>query len=152
MKSFVKALAGCVFLAAAASAQPPGIAGLANNYSGIAPGLPNYGIAQGSIFLIIGVNLAPSNTGLQALPLKTTLNGVTVNVTVNGTLTHPLLYYVTSQQIAAILPSSTPVGTGTVSVTTGVGTSSNAPIVVVQSAFGILTANQAGTGLGQIQD
>lgn len=155
MNPCLKSLAVCILFAAAASAQAPSITGVVNNYSGVAPGLPNYGIAQGSIFLLVGANLVPSasqNTGVQNPPLKTTLNGVTVNATVSGTTTHCILYYVTTGQIAGILPSATPVGTGTITVTTAAGTSAPAPIVVVQSAFGILTANQSGTGLGQIQD
>lgn len=152
MQIHFKLLAGCVLFAASAAAQAPSIAGIANNYSGIAPGLPNYGIAQGSIFLVIGANLTATDTGLQSPPLQTTLSGTSVNVTVNGTTTHAILYYVTHGQIAAILPSATPVGTGTITVTTAAGTSPTAPITVVQSAFGILTTNQAGTGLGQIQD
>jgi len=155
MKQCLKSLGACILFAAAASAQAPSIAGVVNNYSGVSPGLPNYGIAQGSIFLVIGTNLVPSasqNTGLQNPPLKTTLNGVTVNVTVSGTTVQCILYYVTTTQIAAILPSKTPVGTGTLTVATSSGTSSPAAITVVQSAFGILTTNQAGTGLGQIQD
>jgi uncharacterized protein (TIGR03437 family) len=152
MQTYLRILAGCVLFAAVAAAQVPSITGVANNYSGIAPGLPNYGIAQGSIFLIIGSNLTTADTGLQTPPLKTTLSGTSVNVTVNGTTTHPIFYYVTHSQIAAILPSATPVGTGTITVTTSAGTSPTAPITVVQSAFGILTMNQAGNGLGQIQD
>jgi hypothetical protein len=34
------------------SAAPPFIAALENNYSYISPGSPNYGIAQGSLFII----------------------------------------------------------------------------------------------------
>ena len=153
MNNCLKYLTTCVLFAAAASAQGPTITGVVNNYSGIAPGLPNYGIAQGSIFLVIGSTLAPGgDTALQNPPLPTKLNGVSVAVTVNGTPTPCILYYVTNTQIAAILPSATPVGAATITVSTVTGTSSAYPITVVQSAFGILTANQAGTGLGQIQD
>ena len=47
-------------LAAAMRAQTPSIRALTNNYSNIVPGLPNYGIAQGSIFIIYGSSLAPN--------------------------------------------------------------------------------------------
>ena len=151
MSTCLKSLAACILFAAAASAQAPVIGGLANNYSYIAAGLPNYGIAQGSIFDIFGTNLAGSSLS-QSVPLKTTLNGVTINVTVGGTTTHPIPYYVTATLIGAILPSATPVGTGTITVTTGAGTSATFPIVVVASAFGILTLNQAGTGLAAAFD
>src|SRR5579883_2267983 len=94
------------------------ITGLANNYSFIAAGLPNYGIAQGSIFDIFGTNLSPTSTPLQSVPLKTNLGGVTVTVTVSGTL--------------SVFNNGTLIGT--------------TPIQVVQSAFGILTLNGAGGG------
>jgi uncharacterized protein (TIGR03437 family) len=142
---FALAALGAI-LATAASAQPPTISGLENNYSFILAGLPNYGIAQGSIFDIFGTNLAASTTPLQSVPLQTTLNGVTVNVTVNGTTVHPIFYYVTPNQIAAILPSATPIGTGQIAVTNNGQTSAPAQIQVVQGAFGILTLNGAGYG------
>ncbi|HLJ13833.1 MAG TPA: hypothetical protein VKV15_05000 [Bryobacteraceae bacterium] len=126
-------------------AQSPTITGVENNYSFTRPGLPNYGIAQGSIFDIFGSNLANTSTGLQSAPLQTTLNGVSVAVTVSGTTKQALLYYVTPTQIAAILPSSVPVGTGQITVTNNGTASAPAQIVVVQSAFGILTLNN-GTG------
>jgi uncharacterized protein (TIGR03437 family) len=126
-------------------AQSPAIAAVENNYSFTRPGLPNYGIAQGSIFVIFGSNLANSSTGLQSAPLSTTLNGVSVTATVNGTSKQALLYYVTPTQIGAILPSNIPAGTGQITVTNNGATSAPAQLVVVQSAFGLLTLNN-GTG------
>ena len=162
MNTSFKTLAVCLVLASAASAQTPVVGGLANHYSYIAAGLPNYGIAQGSIFDIGGTNLVSSSSATPALqdprngPLKSTLNGITVNVTVSGATTHPLLYLLyhgaQSDLIVAILPSSTAVGTGTVTVTTSAGTSNAFPIVVVQSALGIDTYNGSASGLGAIQD
>jgi uncharacterized protein (TIGR03437 family) len=154
MKTCLSILAACTLFAAAASAQPV-VGGLANNYSYIAAGLPNYGIAQGSILDIFGTNLVSTNLSLQSVPLKTTQNGVTVNVTVGTTTTHPYLYSMfhgSPDEIAAVLPSATPVGTGTLTVTTSAGTSATFPIVVVQSAFGILSLNQYGSGMGALQD
>ena len=125
---------------------PPAIVAIQNNYSYTLPFSPNYGIAQGSIFVVIGSNLAPSATGLQSTyPLTAVLNGVSMNVTVGLTVTHPILYYVTPTQIAAILPSATPVGAGTLAITVN-GLTSTAAIQVVQSNFGILTLNGAGSG------
>lgn len=125
---------------------PPNIVAVQNNYSYTLPFAPNYGIAQGSIFIIVGSNLATASTGLQSTyPLPTNLAGVNITVTVNDTVTHPILYYVTPKQIAAILPSLTPVGSGTIAVTNN-GLTGTAPIQVVQSAFGIFTLNGGGTG------
>ncbi len=128
----------CAFCGAAALAQPV-VNAIENNYSYVLPGLPNYGIAQGSIFVIFGGNLAAASSGLQGLPLKTTLDGVSVQFNIQGATTQALLYYVMPNQIAGILPSATPVGTGTVVVTSGGQSSAPAPITVVQSAIGIAT-------------
>jgi uncharacterized protein (TIGR03437 family) len=126
-------------------AQP---AAVMNNYSYIKPDQPGYGIAQGSIFVLFGNDMAASSTSLQGVPLKTTLNGVTLNVTVNGTTTHPPLYYVTPSQIAGILPSATPVGAGQLTVTNVTMNRTSAPIAiqVVENAFGLMTLNGAGFG------
>src|ERR1035438_6606257 len=81
-----------MMFAASSVAQQPVITGLLNNYSFVQPGLPNYGIAQGSIFDIFGTNLAGGYTPLQSVPLTTTLLGVSANVMVNG-VTFPLILY-----------------------------------------------------------
>jgi uncharacterized protein (TIGR03437 family) len=135
---FTLALAG--IFAGNALGQAPTVGGLLNNYSYTLPGLPNYGIAQGSIVAIFGTNFSSTNVSA-SLPLQTTLNGVTINVTVNGTTTQPLIYFVGPGQINAVLPSATPVGTGTIAVTTSAGASAAFPIQVVESAFGLLTFN-----------
>ena len=147
--SFTLALAG--IFAGNALGQAPTVGGLLNNYSYTLPGLPNYGIAQGSIFVIYGTNFSSTQIGLQAPPLQTKLNGVTIAVTVNGTTTNPLFYYLFPTQIAAVLPSATPVGRGTITVTTSAGTSTAFPIQVVASAFGLLTSNN-GSGPAQGYD
>jgi uncharacterized protein (TIGR03437 family) len=123
----------------------PSITSLANNYSYTVPGLPGYGIARGAIFDIFGSNLAGSRTGLLNVPLQTTVAGTSITITVNGVTTRAPIYFASPNQIAAILPSATPAGDGTLTVTTAAG-SGSAPIHTVQSAFGILTLNGAGTG------
>jgi uncharacterized protein (TIGR03437 family) len=145
---FTLALAG--IFAGNALGQTPTVGGLLNNYSYTLPGLPNYGIAQGSIFVIYGTNFSSSQIGLQSPP-TTPLSGVTISVTVNGTATSPPLYYLYPTQIAAVLPSATPVGTGSITVTTSAGTSTAFPIQVVASAFGLLTSNN-GSGPAQGYD
>lgn len=135
-----------------AMAQQPRIDQLQNNYSYLLPDNPSYGIAQGSIFIIKGANLASSSTDLQSVPLNTMLNGVSARVTVNGTSTDVIWYYVTPGQLGGILPSRTPAGTGTITVTTPSGTSAPAAIKVVRSAVGILTLNGTGTGAAAVYD
>lgn len=140
------ALVASIF-AGSAFAQTPTIRtgdGLLNAFSFMNPSLPNYGIARGSIFALFGTDLAPTTLQL-SVPLGTSSNGVSLSVTVNGTTTAPLLYYISSSQINAVLPSATPSGIGTLTVTTPSGTSAPYPITVVESAFGLLTWNY-GTG------
>lgn len=125
--------------------QQPSIVAIENNYSYTRPTVPNYGIAPGSIFLIFGSNLSTvtvpvlqSSVG-PGVPL--TLDGVSIAVTVNGQTAPVPLYYVSATQIAGILPSTMPAGTGTITVTNNGQTSAPAPIQVVSSDFGILTRN-----------
>jgi uncharacterized protein (TIGR03437 family) len=142
----------------------PTITAVLNNYSYILPGNPNYGIAPGSIFVIFGTGLAaPGSPAVlqnsvcpvppgdcQGLPL--TLNGASVTVTVAGLSVQPALYYATPMQIAAVLPSITPLATGTVTVTYNGVTSQPATLQVVQSALGIATMSGDGTGPAMATD
>ena len=63
---------------------------------------------------------------------------------------HPLLLQ--PSQVAAILPSITPVGNGQITLTNKGQTSAPFPIQVVPSAFGILTLNGAGYGMAALFD
>ncbi|HEX5228567.1 MAG TPA: hypothetical protein VFW44_12685 [Bryobacteraceae bacterium] len=130
----------------------PTISGLSNNYSGIPSGLPSYGIAPGSLFIIYGSGLSdPGTPKLQssAAPgLPTTLNHTSISVTVNGKTTTPAIYYTSPGQVAAVLPSTTPAGKGTITVTYNGKASNAADIVVPASAFGMDTLY--GTGAGPI--
>jgi uncharacterized protein (TIGR03437 family) len=110
-------------------------------------GLPGSGVAQGSIFSIYGSGLGPS-TWIEAnqFPLPTNLGGTSVTVTVQGTSLPAIVLGADSTQVNALLPSNTPIGNGTFTVTYDNQTSAPAPIQVVGSAFGIYTFNQQGTG------
>ncbi|HEY1184228.1 MAG TPA: hypothetical protein VGE89_08585 [Bryobacteraceae bacterium] len=148
-------------------AAQPVITGVQNNYSYILPNLPNYGIAPGSLFIIVGTGLAipgsqasPLQDPSKALPQK--LNGASVSVTVDGVpgpdgattvTTQPALYYATPTAIAAVLPSSTPVGTQvTVTVTYGGATSQPYDTIVAKSAFGFDTYYGSGSGMAAVTD
>lgn len=134
--------------AAAAFAQNPVINEVLNNYS-----LSNSGtVAQGAIFIVKGSNLSDFTTGIQDVPLQTTLQGVRMVVTVAGVTTFAPMYYVLPQQLAGILPSATPTGSGTLVIRNNGKNSSPTPINVVRSAFGVLTVSGAGTGSARVQD
>jgi uncharacterized protein (TIGR03437 family) len=151
------------FIAAAASVSahpsafgpPPFISQVQNNYSFLVPGVPNYGIAPGSLFAIQGQNLNANATPVlqsSAAPgLPTTLNQTSLSVTVNGVTTTPALYYASSNAVAGVLPSTTPVGTGTITLTNN-GQTTQAPIQVVASAVGLDTVYGAGSGAGVLTD
>ncbi len=128
----------------------PRIAGIQNNYSYLLPGTPNYAIAQGSIFILYGSNMAPAGLLQQGFTpaLNRNLGGVSIKIkiTIGTTTTEAIPYYVSPGVLAAILPSATPVGIGSMTVTYNGQTSPAFPLTVVQSAFGILTLG--GNGLG----
>ena len=139
----------------------PAITAVLNNYSYLLPDNPNYGIAPGSLFVIFGSGLAtpgapavlqdsskkdPVTGAAVGLPL--TLNNASIAVTVSGLTVHPALYYATATQIAAVLPSNTPIGTATLTVTYNGVTSAPATFPVVRSAPGLAT--MSGTGAGPV--
>ena len=127
----------------------PSIDSVANAASSNSPGLPNAGIAQGAIFVLYGTDLGPANISFASSAFQTTnLDGASVAVTMNGTSVNMPLYYTSAGQIAGLLPSDTPTGTGTVTVTYGGQTSSKAPITVVENNLGIFTIDSSGRGPG----
>lgn len=134
---------------------PPFIYQVQNNYSFLFPGVPNYGIAPGSLFAIQGLNLSGNSTPVlqsgAAPGLPTTLNQTSLSVTVNGVTTTPALYYTSMSAVAAVLPSTTPVGTGTLTLNFN-GNNTQAPIQVVASAVGLDTLSGAGSGAGVVTD
>jgi uncharacterized protein (TIGR03437 family) len=131
------------------STNGPTISTIVNNYSALPQGVPSYGIAPASLFVIYGSGLSGSASSLQSsaapgLPL--TVGGTSISVTVNGTTTTPAIYYASPTQIDAVLPSTTPAGSGTITVTYNGTASAAATILVTPSAFGIDTLYGTGTG------
>src|SRR5579871_5310155 len=124
--------------AASVGSAAPTIAaqGVKNAASFADPQLPNGSIAQGSIFNIFGSGMGPTTIAYaSSLPLPTTLSGTSISVTVSGATVQCVMFYTSAGQVAAILPSTTPVGTGTISVTYNGSASPTAPITVVKSSF-----------------
>jgi uncharacterized protein (TIGR03437 family) len=141
---------GCTSVLAAA----PAITGVYNAASWLPPSLPNSGVAQGAIFTLTGTGLGPSTLQqVQAYPLPTTagLAGTTVQVTVGAITETCIMIYTVSTQVAAILPSVTPVGAGTLTLTYG-GANSSIAIQVVTADFGTFTLNEGGTGPAVLTD
>ena len=131
-----------------ASAQPT-VSAVVNAASNALAGLPNAAIAQGSMFVVYGKNMGPSTlVQASAFPLLANLGGTSAKITVAGTTVDAIMIYTVASQIAAVLPSNTPAGTGTITVSYSGQTSATAPITVVPSSFGTFTVNQAGSGAG----
>jgi uncharacterized protein (TIGR03437 family) len=143
-----------VAVAAGLSAQSPAVnpGGILNHFSYALPGMPNGGIAQGSIFDIYGARIGPAAlTQATGFPLPTQLGNTSVQVTVGGTTVDVFLFFVSSGQIVGLLPSRTPVGTGTLVVTVNGQRSTAAPITVAARSLGILTLAQNGLGPAVMQ-
>ena len=127
----------------------PMVQRVANTASFIDINLPSGGIAQGSMFAVIGSGLGPAALEqVSEFPLPTDLGGTSVSITVGNTTLPAYMVFTLERQIAAILPSETPLGTGTVTVTYNGATSNPAPIRVVAHAFGMFAINQGGSGPG----
>jgi len=136
--------AGTITTSGTVGPATPTITTVKNNFGLVPPGFPNYGIAPSALFLVQGTGLANTTTALlsSADPgLQTTVSGVTVTVTAGSTTLQCPLYYLSPTQVDAVLPGTTPVGNATITVSNNGGTSAAFPIVVVQSAFGILSYN-----------
>ena len=145
------ALAGCCATILSAA---PSIASVYNGASWTPAGLPNSGVAQGSIFTLTGSGLGPASLQqVQAYPLPTTqgLGGTTIQVTVGSTTETCIMIYTVGTQVAAILPSATPVGSGTLTLTYS-GAKSSIPIQVLAANFGTFTLNEGGSGPAVITD
>ncbi len=125
------------------------VAGVTNAASFISPALPNGAMAQGSIAIAFGKNLGPGSLAIDGEPLHhTSLAGTSVAITVGGTTVAGLMYYTSFNQAAFLVPSNTPVGTGTITVTYNGQAGAPAPITVAQSSVGIFTVTSDGQGAG----
>jgi uncharacterized protein (TIGR03437 family) len=143
-----------ISIAVGAAQAAPVVTGVANAASYQAPGLSASGIAQGSIFSVFGTGLGPTLCGqTAATPLQASMCGVSLTVAVNGMSTAPYplgVYY--GQQINAILPSNTPTGSGTITVTYNNQTSATYSIQVTDAAFGAFTPSGSGYGQASVTD
>jgi len=147
--------------AVVATAQPAiGTGGVLNAASNALTGLPNSAIAQGSIFLVYGTGLGPAPPAgalvtFAPFPLPKVVpspSGTSISITVGGTPLDALMIYTSPTQIAAILPSRTPAGTGQITVSYNGASSAPAPIQVVANSFGTFTLNQGGSGPAVVQN
>lgn len=143
-----------ISIAGLSRAQPVvGQGGVLNAASFTRDGLPGDGIAQGGMFVVFGQSMGPGSlVQASSVPLQTTLAGVSIRVTVASTAVDALPLFVSAGQLAGVLPSDTPLGAGTLTVTFNGRTSAPVNVKVVRNAFGVFTRNQGGFGPAIIQN
>jgi uncharacterized protein (TIGR03437 family) len=147
MIRFFFSFIGCAALAGAAS-----ISGIYNAGSWVPPSLPNSGIARGAIFTVTGTGLGPAALQqVQSYPLPMTLAGTTIQVHMATVAESCIMIYTSATQVAAILPSATPLGNGTLTISYQGATASLA-IEVVAGDFGMFTLNEGGSGPAVVTD
>ena len=146
MKKIALYCCAATFLASSAFAQTPLIGAIANAATLSPAGIPNSGIPQGGFFALFTASAGPSAGVSSTGAFQTTLSNVSVSITSGGTTVPALLYFVYSGQINGVLPSNTPVGAATVTVTYNGVASAPFPFTVVSSSFGFFTDNSEGTG------
>ena len=135
-------------------ASAASISGVYNAGSWIPPSLPNSGIAQGAIFTVTGADLGPAALQqVQNYPLPTAqgLAGTTIQVKVGSVSENCIMVYTVASQVAGILPSATPLGNGTLTVSYQ-GASASIAIQVVAGDFGMFTLNEGGSGPAVVTD
>jgi len=133
-------------VAIATMAQSPNITAVENAATNIPSGLPNSAVAQGALFVVKGSGLGPATPAIaSSFPLPEAIGGTSIQVSIGGVTVNAIMYYALAQQVAAILPSRTPTGTGTVTVTYN-NQSATGLITVVQNNIGVFTVGTTGAG------
>ena len=126
---------------------PPIVANSAVNYHSHAlPGMPNAAIAQGSRLAISGANIGPAAEVSSDFPLQTQLGGVSIQIQSGGVTTAGLMVYASNGFVTCVVPSMTPLGDATVTVTYKGRTTAPLPITIVTTSVGIRTLNDNGQG------
>jgi uncharacterized protein (TIGR03437 family) len=146
--SFSLALA--LSMAATLSAQTPIIQAVLDG-AAVTPDL-----AQGSVFIVKGTGLSAAGTVQAPAPAyPTILNnvGITLTPVLGGTALQMLMVYTyndgTVNQLAAVIPSTVPLGVYDVRVMNGSATSAAFRTNVVARKPGIVTADGSGIGIAQ---
>ncbi|MGH9674456.1 MAG: hypothetical protein ACRD44_14850, partial [Bryobacteraceae bacterium] len=118
-------------------------------------GLPNASLAQGSMFVVFGAGLGPPEVvAATTFPMPTAngLAGTSIRINSGGASLDAIMVYTLSRQVAAIVPSSTPTGDATITLTYNGAASNPFPARIVRSSFGIFTVNEAGSGPAVVQN
>src|SRR5882724_9559583 len=132
-----------ILASSAALVAQPRITRVANGGSLMQASLAGGSIARGSIFAIMGRNFGPSTLAIATTyPLSTSLAGIAVKVTKGTASVDALPYATITGQVNVIMPITV----------NGNSRSNPFPARVVNSSFGIYTANSGGFGPGILQN
>ena len=145
MKTLFRVVTPTLLLFGTVQAQPT-IKSFLNNASYIIPPLPGSSIAQGSIFAIFGTNMGPAALVQAGFPLPTDLSDTSVRISASSNDVSAFLVYTSANQLAAVLPSNTPLGPAVGRVTYNGQQSAPFAFTVVRSSPGLFTLNGGGTG------
>lgn len=141
------------FVCALPAVAAPVAGGVVNAASSIVPGRPNGNLTPGGMFSLFGSAMGPAQlVEVDAFPLPTELAGTSVSVTIGEVSVECIMIFSSAGQLAAILPSATPLGAGVMTVTYLGETSPPLAIVVAAGNFGIFALNQRGAGPGVFSD
>lgn len=109
-------------------------------------GMPNAAIAQGSNLVLTGRNIGPFSGEESDFPLTTKLNGVSVQIQSGDVKTDALMLDVDHESVECLVPSGTPLGDATVTLTYKGRTAGPVPITVVPASPGVFTRSSSGQG------
>ena len=126
------------------------ITSIANAASLTPAPLPAGGLAQGAIFSIIGTGLGPGDPANGSLPYANSLGGVSVEITQGGTTVSAYPIFVWANRVDAILPSNTPAGPVSITLTYNGVDSAPAFATVVATNFGAYSTHGESGGRGVI--
>jgi uncharacterized protein (TIGR03437 family) len=134
----------CLFVTGSASAQFT-ITDVVNAGSRIGSTSSSGGIPQGALFIASIKGIGSDQIQQASFPLPTIdgLGGVTIQIASAGAVIDAIMVYLAPNEVAAILPSATPLGPATITVNKD-GVSATKAIKVIAAAFGIFV--QFGTG------
>jgi uncharacterized protein (TIGR03437 family) len=113
----------------------------------------NFG--PGSAVAIFVNNFVTTTLAASALPLPTSLSGVSVSITDSAGVKQLMqLYFVSPTQINVLVPANAAFGLATITVTNASGGTASGIVLITTTAPGIFTANQNGLGVvqGQFED
>ena len=153
MASSAGRIALIAWILAAAAPAAPVISEPLNQASFVTPEFRQFGVAQGAMFAVFGIDMGPDElVQASAFPLPTELAGTSVQAAVDGVTVDCFLVFTSAGQLAAILPSETPVGEGLLTVTYNGETSEPARLLVREHGIGVFSIRQDGQGPGVITD